>query len=162
MRQRASTDGWPTAQRTGISGSKTKWPVYTQRFAESSTGVDNWAIRRQLTEKRANRGFGCAGTETSRGTTDMAAYRSFFSLLPYGQGRAAIIGGMGCSRQLSSTRPTESNSPDEPISCVLTRNRRAAGCARLKCLWVRVYNKAAYKIIGAQSSTMSLSDMTPL
>src|SRR5450759_1440897 len=48
MRQRASTDGWPTAQRTGISGSKTKWPVYTRRFAESSTGVDNWAIRRHL------------------------------------------------------------------------------------------------------------------
>src|ERR1017187_5766168 len=28
MRQRASTDGWPTAQRTGISGSKTKWVVF--------------------------------------------------------------------------------------------------------------------------------------
>src|ERR1035441_10199839 len=64
MRQRASTDGWPTAQRTGISGSKTKWPVYTRRFAESSTGVDNWAIRRQLTEKRPL--LTLAGTDPAR------------------------------------------------------------------------------------------------
>ena len=35
---------------------------------------------RQLAGKRPNRGFGCAGTETTRGTTDIAAYGSNFGV----------------------------------------------------------------------------------
>src|ERR1019366_6408212 len=115
MRQRASTDGWPTAQRIGISGSKTKWPVYTRRFAESSTGVDNWAIRRQLTEKRANRGFGCAGTETTRGTTDIAAYRSKFRHVPSpesGVSRSLVVRGFRDRNQFVNATASRRTDPD--------------------------------------------------
>jgi hypothetical protein len=74
------------------------------QFLDSMAPFPRLAVRMHACpdEKRPNRGFGSAGTETTRGTTDIAAYRSGFGFrLPIpssGKARPGIVGNQGCYR----------------------------------------------------------------